>query len=156
MAHPEALGRVSHHWTRVSKTIHDVIQQTLHSMRGIVSSQTGSTGPSDTGGDCGDSRPSHGDRSCIPWYISDDEFLDAIVDDACREFVTSISMPTDVQRFLESSVATAYERVGGAGPSREFEEPRVDLTFDLTQRWPSYIGPEVVGIDGHRVIGRQS
>eukprot|EP01018_Ginkgo_biloba_P040374 Gb_28307 [translate_table: standard] len=26
---------------------------------------------------------------------------------------------------------------------REFEEPRVDLTFDLIQRWPSYIGLEV-------------
>eukprot|EP01018_Ginkgo_biloba_P018862 Gb_25963 [translate_table: standard] len=44
--------------------------------------------------------------------------------------------------FLESSVATVYERVVGVGPSREFQEPWVELTFDLTQRWPSYIGPE--------------
>eukprot|EP01018_Ginkgo_biloba_P023283 Gb_20531 [translate_table: standard] len=178
MAHLEVVDRVSHHLTRVSKTIHVDMQHTLHSMRGIVSNQTGSTEPSDSGGDLADSRPSHGDRSRIPQYVSDDEvhhismedlhslyfkcrdyihgtdvatrecgyhtnyvdstyeiehgqasFLDAIVDDACREF-------------LESLVATAYERVGGAGPSREFEEPQVDLTFDLTQRWPSYTGPK--------------
>jgi len=47
------------------------------------------------------------------------------------------------QRFLESLVTIAYERVGGAGPSREFEEPWVNLIFNLTQRWPSYTGPEV-------------
>eukprot|EP01018_Ginkgo_biloba_P029641 Gb_38711 [translate_table: standard] len=40
------------------------------------------------------------------------------------------------QTFLESSIITAYERVGGVGPSIEFEGPRVDLTFDFTQRWP--------------------
>eukprot|EP01018_Ginkgo_biloba_P009425 Gb_16808 [translate_table: standard] len=137
LAHLEAVGRVSHHLTRVSKTIRDDIQQTLHSVRGVVSSQTGSTGPSDTGGDRADSRPSHDvtAKECgyHTSYVDSTyemehgqaSFLDAIVDDACREFVTSTSMPTDVQGFLESSVATAYERVGGAGPSREFEEPRV-------------------------------
>eukprot|EP01018_Ginkgo_biloba_P006267 Gb_08856 [translate_table: standard] len=155
---------------------------------------TGSTGPFDTGGDHVDSRPSHGDRSRIPRYVSDDEvhhmsvedlrslyfecrdyihgtditarecgyrtsyvdstyemehgqalFLDAIVDDACREFTTSTSMRIDVQvhmHFETPIFATAYERVGGAGPSREFEEPQVDLTFDLTQQWPSYTGLE--------------
>eukprot|EP01018_Ginkgo_biloba_P030790 Gb_25600 [translate_table: standard] len=204
MAHPKIVGRVSHHLMRVSKTIHADMQQTLHSVRGIVSNQTGSIGPSNNGGDRTDSRPSHGYRSHIPRYVSDDEmhhmnvedlrslyfeckdyihgtdvatrecgyhtnyvdstydmehgqasFNDAIVDDACRDYVTSTSMPTEVQVhmhfetpicfiiFLESSVATTYERVGGAGPSREFEEPWVDLTFDLTQRWPSYTGPKI-------------
>eukprot|EP01018_Ginkgo_biloba_P007853 Gb_02554 [translate_table: standard] len=100
MAHPEVVGCVSHHLTRVSETIHEDMHHTLHSMRGIVSSQTGPIGPSHSGGDCVDSRPSHGDRSRIPWYVSNDE------------------------SFLESSVATAYERVGGEGPSREFEEPQ--------------------------------
>eukprot|EP01018_Ginkgo_biloba_P000545 Gb_17487 [translate_table: standard] len=184
MAHPEAVGRVSHHLTRVSETIRADMQHTLHSVRGIVSSQIGPTGPSHSGGDHANSRPSHGDRSHVPRYVSNDEvyhmsvedlrslhfecrdyihgtdyvdsaydmehgqasFLNAIVDDTCREYVTSASMPTNMQSFLESSVATAYERVGGAGPSREFEEPRVDLTFDLTQQWPSYTGPETVQI----------
>eukprot|EP01018_Ginkgo_biloba_P018324 Gb_22697 [translate_table: standard] len=71
-------------------------------------------------------------------------FLDAIVDDACREYATSVGMSTDVQTFLESLVAIAYERVGGAGPSKEFEEPQVDLMFDLTHQWPSYTSPEVM------------
>eukprot|EP01018_Ginkgo_biloba_P025699 Gb_31091 [translate_table: standard] len=173
----------------VKQTIRADMQQTLHSMTGIVSSQTRSTGPFDSGGYRAESRPSHGDRSCIPWYFFDDEvhhmsvedlrslyfecrdyihgtdvatrecghrtnyvdstyemehgqalFLDAIVDDACGEYATSTSMPTEI--FLESSIATAYERVGGAGPSREFKEPWVDLMFDLIQRWPSYTGPK--------------
>eukprot|EP01018_Ginkgo_biloba_P018252 Gb_26432 [translate_table: standard] len=154
---------------------------------------TESIGPSHSGEDCIDSRPSHGDRSRIPRSVSNDEvyhmsvedlrslyfkyrdyihstnvatrecdyrtdyvdssyemehaqasFLDDIMDDACQEYMTSASMLTD--RFLESSVVIAYERVGGAGPSREFEEPRVDLMFDLTQRWPSYTGPETIQI----------
>eukprot|EP01018_Ginkgo_biloba_P006030 Gb_39167 [translate_table: standard] len=103
------------------------------------------TGPSHSGGDGVNSRPSHGNRSCILQYVSNDEFLDAMVDDVCREYATSSSMSTNVQQtFLESSVTISYERVGGVGPYREFEEPWVDLTFDLTQRWPSYTIPETV------------
>eukprot|EP01018_Ginkgo_biloba_P026164 Gb_09462 [translate_table: standard] len=120
--------------------------QSWHTLRqGIVLSQTVSIGPSHSGGGRFNSRPSPSDRSCIPRYVSNDEFLDAMVDDVCQEYETSASMSTDMQNtFLESSIATTYESVGGAGPSREFEEPQVDLTFDLTQPWPSYIGPETI------------
>eukprot|EP01018_Ginkgo_biloba_P030110 Gb_24201 [translate_table: standard] len=150
--------------------------------KGRLANRHHAHGPSHSGGDGVNSRPSHGDRSSILRYVSNDEvhhmsvedlrslyfecrdyiygidistrecgyrtdyvdfaydiehgqasFLDSMVDDICREYATSASMPTDVQQtFLESSIATEYERVSGAGPSREFEEPRVDLTFDLT------------------------
>eukprot|EP01018_Ginkgo_biloba_P002420 Gb_16875 [translate_table: standard] len=154
MAHPKVVGRVSYHLMRVTKTICADMQQTLHSVRGIVSSQTGSIGPSDSGGDCADSRPSHGDRSHIPWYFSNDEAHHMSVEDLrslyfkCRDYIHGTYVATrecgyhtnymdftyemehgQALRFLESSVATSYERVGGAGPSEEFEEPWVDLTI---------------------------
>eukprot|EP01018_Ginkgo_biloba_P012301 Gb_07251 [translate_table: standard] len=118
------------------------------------------TGPSHSGGDCTDSRPSHGDRSRIPRYVSNDKVYHMSVEDLrslyfeCRDYIHGTDYVDfaygmehgQASSFLKSSVATAYERVGGAGPSREFEEPRVDLMFDLTQRWPSYTGPETVQI----------
>eukprot|EP01018_Ginkgo_biloba_P036492 Gb_25053 [translate_table: standard] len=60
------------------------------------------------------------------------KFLNAIMDDACQEYETSASMPND-QTFLESLVTTAYEWVGGAGPSREFEEPQIIQTKHFEQ-----------------------
>eukprot|EP01018_Ginkgo_biloba_P016407 Gb_25558 [translate_table: standard] len=156
------------------------------SVRGIVSSQIGSTGPSDSGGDRATSRPSHGDRSCIPWYVSDDEFLDAIVDDACQEYATSTSMSIDVQ--------TGIHIKHSEQPSVNFPSctatPEViacpDITIVVSQTHDSMTSPlgveattcpdtnpmasvpesvlgsqthdptTAAGIDGHHVIGRWS
>eukprot|EP01018_Ginkgo_biloba_P016808 Gb_26506 [translate_table: standard] len=154
-------------------------------------------GPSQSGGDGVDSKPSHGDRSHIPRYVSNDEvhhmsvedlhslhfecrdyihgtdvstrecgyrtnyvdssydiehgqasFLNTMVDDVCREYATLDSMPTNVQKmFLESSVTTAYERVVGAGPSREFEEPRVTTCPDTTPM--DSVPKSVLGLQTH-------
>eukprot|EP01018_Ginkgo_biloba_P003454 Gb_29493 [translate_table: standard] len=147
--------------------------------------------PSDTGGDHVDSRPSHGNRSRIPQYVSNDEvhhmsvedlrsmyfecrdyihgtyiaarecgyrtiyvdstyemehgqasFLNAIVDDACREFATSTSMLTDVMTCPDTTpMASIPESVLGSQTHDPMTSP---------------LGLEDAGIDGHRVIGRWS
>jgi len=119
MAHTEVVGRVSHHLMRVSKTIRDDMQQTLHSMRGIVSSHTGSTRPSDTGGDRADSRPSHGDRSRIPQYVSDDEVHHMSVEDLrslyfeCRDYIHGTDIAARECGYRTSYVDSTYEMEHG-------------------------------------------
>ena len=119
MAHPEVVGRVSHHLTRVSETICADMQQTLHSVRGIFYSQTESIGPSDTGGDHVYSRPSHGDRSRIPRYVSDDEVHHMSVEDLrtlyfeCRDYIHGTDVAARECGYHTSYVDSTYEMEHG-------------------------------------------
>eukprot|EP01018_Ginkgo_biloba_P001864 Gb_29131 [translate_table: standard] len=83
-------------------------------------------------------------------------FFDVTVDNAYREYEIPVGMQADVQRtILETSIMTTFERVGGVGPSIEFEEPSVDLASDFTQGCPSYTSHVLIGIDGHPVSSRR-
>eukprot|EP01018_Ginkgo_biloba_P018859 Gb_25962 [translate_table: standard] len=92
----------------------------------------------------------HGMSLMMSLYVKVEIPIEA---DTCDPHMYSSSL---LWWMMYAEIATVYERVVGVGPLREFEEPGVDLTFDLTQRWPSYIGPEPGGIDGHRVTGKMS
>eukprot|EP01018_Ginkgo_biloba_P000861 Gb_28327 [translate_table: standard] len=165
MAHPEVVGHVSHHLMRVLETIHVDIQPTFQRIKGIISSQTLSTEPSHSGGGKVDSRPSHGNMSHIPRYVSNDEFLNVIVDDACYEYVTSVGMSIDVQtiqtkNFEEPSVDLPSNPTMGISYSTitpETHDP-MPSPFILETRDPttSPLGLEPIGIDGHRVTSIRS
>eukprot|EP01018_Ginkgo_biloba_P016278 Gb_15901 [translate_table: standard] len=140
MEHPEVVGRVSLHLTRVSETIRADMQQKLHSVRGIVSSQTGPIGPSHSRGDRADSRPSHGDRSRIPRYVSNDEVYHMSVEDLhslyfeCRDYIHDIDY-VDSAYDMEHGQASIYIPMEAdtcdPGPEsvqiKHSEQPSVDL-----------------------------
>ena len=88
-------------------------------MRGIVSSQTRPTGPSHSGGDRTDSRPSHGDRSRIPRYVSDDEVHHMSVEDLrslyfeCRDYIHGTDVAARECGYHTSYVDSTYEMEHG-------------------------------------------